>query len=139
LRGAGRSGFGKVPAMGRFILDSDAALALFAGLARETVEVAAFAFLDGDRRLLGMRHTRSTLRDAADVPIRAVASDALAFGAAAVLMAHNHPSGDPAPTQADHEVTRRLARALEALDVELLDHLVIAHGSMTSFRALGLL
>jgi DNA repair protein RadC len=54
-------------------------------------------------------------------------------------MAHNHPSGDPAPSAADREATRLLARALDTIEVQLVDHLIVAAEGMTSFRRLGLL
>lgn len=117
----------------------EAAGDLFAPLAAEPVEVVAFVYLGEDQRVLGMRHARSDSIDTLDLPIRDVAADALAFGAAAVVMAHNHPSGDPTPSIADRETTRLLARALDALGVRLLDHLVVAGNGVTSFRSLGLL
>jgi len=116
-----------------------AARALFAPLAVEPVEVAAFAYLDPEWRLLGMRHARSGLATAIDVPMRAVATDALVFDCARVVMAHNHPSGDASPSAMDRALTKRLARALDALGVQLFDHLVLAGEAVTSFRALGLL
>jgi DNA repair protein RadC len=121
------------------IADAAAARRLFAKLAEEAVEVLAFVYLDAEQRVLGMRHLRSPSDWTLDVPIRTVAGDALAFDAAAVVMAHNHPSGDPGPSAADREATRLLARALGALDVRLLDHLVVARRGVASFRALGLL
>jgi len=123
----------------RRLAGPDAASALFAELVAETVEVAAFAYLDAAQNLLGLRHVRSSAIDRLEVPIRAVASDALAFDAFGVVMAHNHPSGDPTPSVADREVTRLLARALETLEVRLIDHLVMAPGGFVSFRRLGLL
>lgn len=123
----------------RFLADPAAAGELFAGLAGEAMEVMAFAYLGGDQRLLGMRHARSGSVDSLDLPIRDIAADALAFGAAGVVMAHNHPSGDPTPSSADREATRLLARALDPLGVRLLDHLVVAARGTTSFRRLGLL
>jgi DNA repair protein RadC len=125
--------------MERALADIPAAHALFAALADEPVEVAAFVYLSADRRLLGMRHARSGLPDTVWLPIRAVAIDALALGATALLVAHNHPGGDPTPTRADVDGTRTLARALDSLEIVLLDHLVIARGGIASFRALGLL
>lgn len=117
----------------------DAARDLFASLADEGVEVAAFVYLGEDQRVLGLRHARSKGVDMLDVPIRDVAADALAFGAAAVVMAHNHPSGDPTPSIADREATRLVARALDALGIRLVDHLVVAGSGVTSFRSLGFL
>jgi DNA repair protein RadC len=120
------------------VADAAAAHALFAPLAAERVEVAAFAYLDPEWRLLGLRHARSAAA-AIDVPMRAVAIDVLALDCAAVVMAHNHPSGDAAPSAADRALTKRLARTLDALDVQLADHLILAGERVTSFRALGLL
>jgi DNA repair protein RadC len=119
--------------------DAAAAEALFAPLADEAVEVAAFVYLDGAQRVLGMRHARSRSHCALDLPIRSIAADALAFDAAGVVMAHNHPSDDPTPSPADRDATRQLAQALGALGVRLLDHLVVTRSGVASFRALGLL
>jgi DNA repair protein RadC len=121
------------------ITDLAAARALFAPLAAERVEVAGFAYLDPEWRLLGLRHTRSPSAIALDVPMRAVATDVLVFECACVVMAHNHPSGDASPSAADRALTKRLARTLDALGVQLFDHLVLAGDRVTSFRALGLL
>ena len=119
--------------------DSDAAGDLFAPLAAEPVEVLAFVYLDAEQRLLGMRHARSLSVDTHALPIRDVVRDALSLGAVGVVMAHNHPSGDPTPSAADRDATRMLARALDPIGVRLLDHLIVAAGGVTSFRALGLL
>lgn len=117
--------------------DPRAAERMFAPLAEETVEVLAFVYLDADQRVLGMRQSRSSAHDTHEMAIRDVAIDALAYGAAAVVMAHNHPSGDPTPSVADREATRRIAQALDPLGIRLLDHLVITRGAVTSFRTLG--
>ncbi|WP_294252520.1 JAB domain-containing protein [uncultured Sphingomonas sp.] len=120
-----------------YILDFGAARALFGGLAEARSEIAAFAYLARDGRLLGMRHMHGGEVDAVDVPVRQVVADALAFDAAGVVMAHNHPSGDPQPSAADRATTRRLLVALDPVDVRLLDHLVIGSDHVVSFRALG--
>lgn len=117
----------------------DHARTLFSPIASEPVELACFAYLDPEWRLLGMRHARSASRHALDVPVRAVAADAIAFDAALVVMAHNHPSGDARPSHTDIAVTRTLARAFATLGTRLIDHLVITRAGSTSFRALGLL
>jgi DNA repair protein RadC len=117
--------------------DPGAAGELFAPLAEEECEVAAFVYLGADQRVLGMRETRSDARDTFDLPIRDVVADALRFDARGVVMAHNHPSGDATPSNADREATRLLARALDPLGVRLLDHLVITRRGVTSFRTLG--
>lgn len=72
-------------------------------------------------------------------PLRRIVQSALAVDAAAVMLAHNHPSGDTRPSLADREMTRKLAAALRPLDIRLLDHLIFGGGSASGFRALGLL
>jgi DNA repair protein RadC len=72
-------------------------------------------------------------------PLRAIIADAAAHGSAGLVLAHNHPSGDPRPSDSDCRATRRLASAAEALDCAILDHLVFAGEQCTSFRTLGLL
>lgn len=67
-------------------------IALFAPIAMVREEVAVFAYLDPDWRLLGTRHIASGLTDAVTIPLRAVVTDALAFDCSAVVMAHNHPT-----------------------------------------------
>lgn len=117
-------------AIGRLVADS---------VAGERVEVAAFAYCDGDGRMLGLRHARGNAADAVDLPVRRVAIDALSLDAAVVVMAHNHPRGEALPSRADRDATRRLADALRALGVRLHEHLVVGAGEAWSFRAAGLL
>jgi DNA repair protein RadC len=75
----------------------------------------------------------------ADFPLRSIIADAAAHGSAGIVLAHNHPSGDSTPSDADCRVTRQLASAAEALDCAILDHLVFAGSECTSLRAMGLL
>jgi DNA repair protein RadC len=63
----------------------------------------------------------------------------LILNASALIVAHNHPSGDSKPSREDIEMTRELKAAAKALEVELHDHVVIGHGNHASFRSLGLL
>ncbi len=125
--------------MPRHLSDADAAGALFAPLARARTELVVYAYLARDHRLLGLRHARAQAVDSVPLAIRDIAAHALALDAAAVVMAHNHPSGDPTPSSADAEATRLLARALATIEVRLIDHLVVAAGGTASFRRLGLL
>ena len=67
------------------------------------------------------------------------ASLAIVAGAAAVILSHNHPSGDPAPSKADIAMTREVAAAAKALGIAVHDHLVIGRGGHASFKSLGLL
>jgi DNA repair protein RadC len=72
-------------------------------------------------------------------PLRAVLLDAAQHGSVALVLAHNHPSGDPRPSIADCRTTRRLVSAAEAIDCAVLDHLIFAGAQCTSFRRVGLL
>ena len=69
---------------------------------------------------------------------REVYRDALLLGASAIVVAHNHPSGDAAPSDDDRRITRRLARAGETLGVELLDHVIVGDPAWTSLARAGL-
>jgi DNA repair protein RadC len=73
------------------------------------------------------------------VRVGEVFRDAVRRQAAALVVAHNHPSGDPAPSAEDIRITAELRDAGRLLDIELLDHLVIGHGRWVSLRALGAL
>lgn len=117
----------------------ESALALFLPIAGAPREVAVFGYFDPQWRLLGMRHVRAEAVDTVTIPLRAVVIDALAFECTHVVMAHNHPSGDPSPSEADYRLTRRVAQALRFVDVVLFDHLVVAESGYRSFRARGLL
>ena len=81
---------------------------------------------------------RGTL-DRAVVEPREILRRALVGKAAAVILYHNHPSGDPTPSREDREFTRRLASAAEAVGVRLLDHIVVGRDGCVSFRESGLL
>lgn len=74
-----------------------------------------------------------------DFPLRAIIADAALHGSAGIVLAHNHPSGDPTPSDGDRRATRRLACAAEALDCTVVDHLVFGGKDCTSFRQIGLL
>ena len=71
--------------------------------------------------------------------MRAIFAAGLRHGAEGLVIAHNHPSGDPEPSRADIEATRRLADVAAALGIRLHDHLIFAGGECRSFRELGLL
>ena len=75
----------------------------------------------------------------AEFPLRAIIADAAVHASAGIVLAHNHPSGDPRPSDSDFRATRRLAAVAEALDCTVLDHLVFAGGECTSLRRLGYL
>jgi len=93
--------------------------------------------LDTRQRMIGeVEVSRGSLNQSLVHP-REVFAPALREAAAALLVVHNHPSGDPEPSREDHEVTRRLARAGEIRGVRLLDHVVIGATSFASFARSG--
>jgi DNA repair protein RadC len=77
--------------------------------------------------------------DGASVYPREVLKEALKHNAAAVILAHNHPSGIAEPSQADIEITKQLKEVLDLVEIRVLDHLIIAGGDTTSFAERGLL
>ena len=77
--------------------------------------------------------------DGTSVYPREVVKEALAINAAAVILAHNHPSGVAEPSQADERITKRVGSALGLVDIRLLDHLIIGDGVSTSLARRGLL
>lgn len=127
-------------ARGELLADPAAAGRYFAQRlrARER-EVFALLYLDTRHRALGFEELFHGGLDGAEVHPRVVVQRALAHGAAAVIAGHNHPSGNPEPSAADHALTRRLAQALALVDIRLLDHLVIGDGPPVSLAARGLL
>ena len=102
-------------------------------------EVFAVLFLDAQHRLLKFDEMfRGTLTQTSVYP-REVVKRALELGSAAVILAHNHPSGAAEPSRADEYLTQTLKTALQLIDVRVLDHLVIGHGEVVSFAERGLL
>ena len=119
----------------------EAAHAFFAGCFSEsdpTRECLWVAHVDRSGSCLHVSGHNGDARQAR-LPIRAIIADAAIHGSSGILLAHNHPSGDPRPSRADCIATRRLAVAANALGCAILDHLVFAGSGFTSFRRLGLL
>lgn len=100
-------------------------------------EVFAALFLDTRHRSLGFEELFRGTLDGAEVHPREVVRRALALNAAAVIVGHNHPSGNPEPSAADRAVTARLKQALALVDLRLLDHFVIGDGAPVSLAARG--
>ena len=101
-------------------------------------EVFCCLFLDNRHRVLAFEELFRGTIDGTTVYPREVVKEALAINAAAVILAHNHPSGVAEPSQADERITRRLKSALELVDIRLLDHLIIGDGQATSLASRGL-
>jgi DNA repair protein RadC len=102
-------------------------------------EVFACLFLDNRHRVLEYRELFRGPIDGASVHPREVVREAIRANAAAVIFAHNHPSGVAEPSQADLRITQRLREALDLVDVRVLDHIVVGEGEGTSFAERGLL
>ena len=96
-------------------------------------------WLDNRHRVIAFEELFRGTIDGTSVYPREVVKQALAVNAAAVILAHNHPSGVAEPSQADERITRRLKAALELVDIRLLDHLVVGDGACTSLASRGLL
>jgi len=102
-------------------------------------EVFLALFLDAQNRLIAPEELfRGTLTQTSVYP-REVVKRALTLNAAAVVFAHNHPSGVAEPSRADEMLTRALKDALQLVDVRVLDHLIVAHGNVMSFAERGLI
>ena len=96
-------------------------------------------FLDHRNRLIRDEVMGAGTVDAAPVYPREVLRRALELDAAAIVLAHNHPGGDPAPSGADIESTRQVVEAGRALRIAVHDHFLVADQRVVSFKALGLL
>jgi DNA repair protein RadC len=112
---------------------------LLAQLRDRPYEVFCGLFLDNRHRLLAFEEIFRGTIDGASVHPREIVRLTLLYGAASVIVAHNHPSGVAEPSQADEGVTRRLRQALALIDVRLLDHLIVGDGRCFSFSEHGLL
>lgn len=100
-------------------------------------EVFAVLFLDTRHRAIAFEELFRGALDGAEVHPREVVRRALVHNAAAVMLGHNHPSGNAEPSPADRAVTTRLKQALALLDLRLLDHFVIGDGPPVSMAARG--
>jgi DNA repair protein RadC len=102
-------------------------------------EVFSCIFLDSQHRVLCCEDLFLGTLDGAAVYPREVAVRALQYGSAAVIFAHNHPSGVAEPSTADRRITERLCSALGLLDIRVLDHIIVGRGTEFSFAEQGLL
>jgi DNA repair protein RadC len=102
-------------------------------------EVFACMFLDNQHRLISYEELFFGTIDGASVHPREVVKRALENNAAAVIFAHNHPSGIAEPSQADQRITDRLKSALLLIDVRVLDHMIVGEGEVLSFAERGML
>ena len=107
-------------------------------LAHETREQFRVLFLDKKNQLIQDRVMHEGTIDHAPAYPREVMRVALEVGAGAVILVHNHPSGDPTPSGADIEMMRQMADAGQAMRITVHDHLIVGRDGVASLKALGL-
>ena len=136
---AAKSAVGYIYGRGSLFTSPDSAREfLTAKLAGRESECFAVLFLDNRHRLIEYRELFYGTIDGASVHPREVAKAALELNSAAVIFAHNHPSGETEPSQADLRITQRLKDLLSLMDVRVLDHMIVGR-DITSFAERGLL
>ena len=106
-------------------------------LAHQEREVFMALFLDNQHRVLQAQKMFTGSIASVEVHPREIVREALKLNAAAVILAHNHPSGIAEPSRADRDITGKVGQACALLNIRLLDHLVIGHGEYTSFAERG--
>ncbi|MFQ5981735.1 MAG: DNA repair protein RadC [Woeseiaceae bacterium] len=102
-------------------------------------EMFCCLYLDNRHRIIHFEELFRGTIDGTSVYPREVVKQSLSVNAAAIILAHNHPSGVAEPSQADERITRRIKAALDLVDIRLLDHLIIGDGTSTSLASRGLL
>ncbi len=112
---------------------------LNAVMARERIEQFRVLFLDARNRLLADEAQGQGTVNHTPVYPREVVRRALEWHATAIILVHNHPSGDPTPSRADIDMTKKIRAAAQALSIVLHDHVIVGNGRWRSFRREGLL
>ena len=102
-------------------------------------EVFGCIYLDNRHRILCFEEIFRGSIDGANVYPREVIKQCLKHQAAAVILAHNHPSGDSSPSAADHDITQKLVEALNLVDIRVLDHIIVGDAKCYSFAENGLI
>lgn len=111
----------------------------FATMAHNTVEQFRILFLDRQNVLIADEVQQTGTVDHTPVYPREVVKRALALNASAIILVHNHPSGDPTPSREDVDMTKQIINTAKPLGIEVHDHLVIGKGKHASFKSLGLI
>ncbi|MCL2893564.1 RadC family protein [Brenneria tiliae] len=106
-------------------------------LSRQEREVFLVMFLDNQHRVIRHQEMFAGTIDCVEVHPREIVREALKSNAAALILAHNHPSGKAEPSQADRAITEQIIKACLLLEIRVLDHLVIGHGEYVSFAERG--
>lgn len=110
-----------------------------ASMGHEKIEQFRLLFLDRKNGLIAEELQQTGTVDHTPVYPREVVKRALELGASAIIMVHNHPSGDPTPSRADIEMTREVREIAAKLGIQLHDHVIISRSGHNSFKAMGLL
>ena len=133
-----RPGRCRLPVEGHLRSAGDAAQLVERMLGHSTVEQVVALHLDAHHQLIGVHRVSSGTLNAAPVHPREVFKTALLANAASVILAHNHPSGDPTPSAEDVALTQRLMQGGVLLGIEVLDHVVVGQdGAYCSLRETG--
>jgi DNA repair protein RadC len=112
---------------------------LIAKLKSQQREVFSCLFLDSHYRLIAFDTLFFGTINQSSIHLREIIKKALHFNAAALIAAHNHPSGEAKPSHADKQITKKLQQALRLIDIKLLDHIIVAGSKTFSFSEHGLL
>src|SRR5690606_41480893 len=108
-------------------------------MAFEDVEQFRILFLDKKNRLIADEVQQTGTVDHTPVYPREVIKRSLELSATALILVHNHPSGDPAPSAADVQMTRAILAAANPFDITIHDHLIVSKTGLSSFKSLGLI
>ncbi len=108
-------------------------------MARKDREQFRVLFLDKKNRLIGDEVQNEGTIDHTAVYPREIAKRALELSASAVILVHNHPSGDPQPSKGDFSMTTEIKDALSKLDIRVHDHIIVSRGGYSSFKSMGLM
>ena len=108
-------------------------------MAEDSIERFRVLYLNRKNILIEDEIHASGTIDGANVYTREIMKKAMNIGATALILVHNHPSGDPTPSQADIEITYSLRDTAKPLNIEIHDHLIISRSGHSSFKAMGLL
>ena len=112
---------------------------LHAAMAHSRIEEVRILFLNAKNRLIANEALWQGSVDEASVHVREVIARAIALGATAIIIVHNHPSGDPAPSTQDIRLTRELVEAGRHMKVTVHDHVIVGAQGRTSMRSMGLI
>ncbi|MEM0928417.1 MAG: DNA repair protein RadC [Pseudomonadota bacterium] len=127
--------------LGREVLTSWESLVAYcrSATAYEQVEQFRILFLNNKNALIADEKQQTGTVNHTPVYVREVIKRALTLNASAIILVHNHPSGDPTPSRADIQMTAQIVEAAKAVDLVVHDHLIIGRGREASFRSMGLL